>query len=200
MAAKAMSQKAIQPSSSSAPSRPATMMTRSARRFPVDHLHPGLGCGVPVVLPCLVKHVALIPVGRIAQPQVRDRGSCSRRVAELARSVVVLPSRRGLTQAEVDIAELECAPRPQDDGVEDGLGAAVESVLVCLRLVARSDGAGDPGRDFTAGRIAPVADLADGPGRVVDDEQGDEHEPEARAEAGDGFDVSAAYEAVPHAP
>src|SRR3954452_7732341 len=34
----------------------------------------------------------------------------------------------------------------------------------------------------------------------MDDEQGDEHESDARAEAGDGFDVLAADEAVPHAP
>ncbi len=69
-----------------------------------------------------------------------------------------------------------------------------------LGLVAGLHRAGDAGCDFAAGRVAPVADLADGAGGVVHDEQGDEHEAEAGAEAGDRLDVLAADEAVPHAP
>ena len=69
-----------------------------------------------------------------------------------------------------------------------------------LGAVAGLDGARDSGCDFAAGGVAPVADLADGAGGVVDDEQGDEHEADAGAESGDRLDVLAADEAVPHAP
>ena len=69
-----------------------------------------------------------------------------------------------------------------------------------LGAVAGLDGARDSGGDFAAGGVAPVADLADGAGGVVDDEQRDQHEADAGAEAGDRLDVLAADEAVPHAP
>ena len=69
-----------------------------------------------------------------------------------------------------------------------------------LCLVAGLHRAGHAGCDFAAGRVAPVAGLADGAGGVVHDEQGDEHEAEAGAESGDRLDVLAADEAVPHAP
>ena len=111
---------------------------------------------VAVVLPALVELVALLAVRREREPQVGDGVRGRGVVPELSGAVVVLRVGRRLAQAEVDVAELEGAPRAQHDGVEDRLGAAVEAVLVGLGAVAGLDGAGDLRGDFAAGGVAPV--------------------------------------------